>query len=55
MDECKAPPSSRRKLPSGCCSHPQSRGLHSSTFQLNLSHFVTITTLRITQKVLTLR
>ena len=28
------------------------RGLHSSTFRLNLSHFVTITTLRIKQKVL---
>ena len=30
------------------------RGLHSSTFRLNLSQFVTKTTLRILQKVLTL-
>ena len=31
------------------------KGLHSSNFRLNLSHFVINTTLRIPQKVLTLR
>jgi len=31
------------------------RGLHSSTIRLNLSKLVTVTTLRIQQKMLTLR